>query len=68
MPSRGEICLASVGPTATPLIDPNYAADPYDMQVLIVNLQRRSSPSQRQQPSYGKGKSQITPGSRTMQI
>ena len=34
--SRGEIRLVSSDPNATPHIDPNYAADPYDMGVMIA--------------------------------
>jgi choline dehydrogenase-like flavoprotein len=34
--SRGEIRLTSTDPFAEPHIDPNYAADPHDMKVMIA--------------------------------
>ena len=36
--SRGAVRLASNDPTAKPLIDPNYWADPYDRQMSIAGL------------------------------
>ena len=33
--SRGSITLQSADPKATPLIDPNYLADPYDLEMSI---------------------------------
>jgi choline dehydrogenase-like flavoprotein len=36
--SRGTVRLASADPTAAPLIDPNYWADPYDRQCAIKGL------------------------------
>ncbi len=36
--SRGTVRLASANPTAAPLIDPNYWADPYDRQCAIKGL------------------------------
>jgi choline dehydrogenase-like flavoprotein len=36
--SRGTVRLASADPTAAPLIDPNYWADPYDRQMSIAGL------------------------------
>ncbi len=38
--SRGRITLASADPTAPPLIDPNYLAEPEDLQALIVGVKR----------------------------
>jgi choline dehydrogenase-like flavoprotein len=36
--SRGTVRLASCDPTAAPLIDPNYWADPYDREISIEGL------------------------------
>jgi choline dehydrogenase-like flavoprotein len=36
--SRGTVRLASADPTAAPLIDPNYWADPYDREMSIRGL------------------------------
>ncbi len=36
--SRGTVRLASADPTAAPLIDPNYWADPYDRQCALKGL------------------------------
>lgn len=36
--SRGSVRLASADPTAMPLIDPNYWADPYDRQMSLRGL------------------------------
>ena len=36
--SRGTVRLASADPTAAPLIDPNYWADPYDREMSIKGL------------------------------
>ena len=36
--SRGTVRLASADPSATPLIDPNYWADPYDREMSIRGL------------------------------
>ncbi|MGB8814955.1 MAG: GMC family oxidoreductase N-terminal domain-containing protein, partial [Paracoccaceae bacterium] len=36
--SRGTVRLASANPTAAPLIDPNYWADPYDREMSIRGL------------------------------
>ena len=36
--SRGTVRLASADPTAAPLIDPNYWADPYDRECAIKGL------------------------------
>jgi len=36
--SRGTVRLASNDPRAAPLIDPNYWADPYDLQMSIEGL------------------------------
>jgi choline dehydrogenase-like flavoprotein len=36
--SRGSVKLASVDPTAAPLIDPNFFADPEDLEVLLKGL------------------------------
>jgi choline dehydrogenase-like flavoprotein len=36
--SRGTVRLAGADPTAAPLIDPNYWADPYDRQMSIAGL------------------------------
>jgi choline dehydrogenase len=38
--SRGRIALASTDPTAPPLIDPNYLADPEDLRVIINGANR----------------------------
>lgn len=38
--SRGRITLSSADPTAPPVIDPNYLAEPEDLQVLIVGAKR----------------------------
>lgn len=37
--SRGTVRLASADPTAAPLIDPNYWADPYDREVSLKGLE-----------------------------
>lgn len=37
--SRGTVRLASADPTAAPLIDPNYWADPYDLEMSLRGLQ-----------------------------
>jgi len=41
--SRGTVSLASANPSSPPVIDHNYFADPYDLQVLVdgVRLARR---------------------------
>ncbi len=36
--SRGAVTLASADPTAAPLIDPNFWADPYDRQMSIAGF------------------------------
>jgi choline dehydrogenase-like flavoprotein len=36
--SRGSVRLSSSDPAATPLIDPNYWADPYDREISIKGL------------------------------
>ena len=36
--SRGTVRLGSADPTAAPLIDPNYLADPYDREMSIKGL------------------------------
>ncbi len=36
--SRGAVTLASADPTAAPLIDPNYLADPYDLEMSVRGL------------------------------
>jgi choline dehydrogenase-like flavoprotein len=56
--SRGEIRLASSNPADMPLIDPNYAADPYDMQVLIecVKWGRRIMSTKAMKPYVGREK------------
>ena len=36
--SRGRLCLASTDPEASPLIDPNYLAEPYDREVFLDAL------------------------------
>ncbi|XP_068248202.1 glucose dehydrogenase [FAD, quinone]-like [Palaemon carinicauda] len=38
--SRGSVTLASSDPKAPPLIDPNFLADPYDVEVLIRGVQQ----------------------------
>ncbi len=38
--SRGRITLASADPTVPPLIDPNYLAEPEDLQALVVGVRR----------------------------
>ncbi len=37
--SRGSVRLQSADPTAAPLIDPNYLADPYDREMSLRGLQ-----------------------------
>ena len=37
--SRGTVRLASADPAAAPLIDPNYWADPYDLEMSLRGLQ-----------------------------
>jgi choline dehydrogenase len=54
--SRGEIRLASKDPAAMPLIDPNYAADPYDMDVMVscVKWARRIMATKAMRPYAGR--------------
>lgn len=53
--SRGEIKLASDDPSKPPLIDPNYASDPYDMNVMVqcVKWIRRLTKTKAMQPYVG---------------
>ena len=36
--SRGSVTLASANPTVAPLIDPNYWAEPYDLEISLRGL------------------------------
>lgn len=38
--SRGTVRLASPDPESPPLIDPNFLADPYDLEIAIESLRR----------------------------
>ena len=38
--SRGSVKLRSIDPTATPLIDPNYLAEPYDLKVSLAGVRK----------------------------
>lgn len=59
--SRGRIGLASADPQAAPVIDPNYLAEPRDMENLVeaVKLGRRLLDSEAFAPYY---RDELTPG------
>lgn len=61
--SRGSVTLASADPRAKPLIDPNYLADDYDLEISVEGV--RQSREIMAQPSLSKLlKAEHYPGSR----
>ncbi|GGO83907.1 alanine-phosphoribitol ligase [Marinobacterium nitratireducens] len=38
--SRGSVTLSSTDPTAAPVVDPNYLADPYDLQMSVQGVKQ----------------------------
>ena len=36
--ARGSVRLASTDPNVSPIVDPNYLGDPYDMEVIVSGI------------------------------